>query len=107
MIGVKLLDRAGDDSDFVEFGLDEVNYIDLWQPTKFSAKVPCHHTQHGSYLSLHTLKDISQAYYSFGFRSYDQSTVVNENKIEDVVPVKNGTRIIFTDGSYVVIRKNI
>ncbi|OMF48635.1 LytTR family transcriptional regulator DNA-binding domain-containing protein [Paenibacillus peoriae] len=107
MIGVKLLNRAGDDTDFVEFELSEVNFIDLWSATNSSVKVPCHHTFHGSFLSLHTLKDISQAYYPFGFRCYDQSTVVNENKIEDVVPVKNGTKIIFTDGSYVVIRKKI
>ncbi|NEU27071.1 LytTR family transcriptional regulator [Paenibacillus polymyxa] len=106
-IGVKLLDRKGDATDFVEFELSEVNFIDLWSATNSSAKVPCHHTTHGSYLSLQTLRDITQAYEPFGFSAYDQSTVVNENQILDIEPLRNGTKVIFKDGSHTIIRKKI
>ncbi|WP_025683631.1 LytTR family transcriptional regulator DNA-binding domain-containing protein [Paenibacillus maysiensis] len=104
-IGVKLLDRKGDATDFVEFDLSEVNFIDLWSATNSSAKVPCHHTTNGSYLSLQTLKDVSQAYKHYGFKAYDQSNVINENRISEIIPMGKGSKVIFKDGNHTLIRR--
>lgn len=105
IIGVKMHDRTGDKSDFTEFDLCEVNYIERWRPTKHSAEVPAYHTSGGSYLALHTLKDIAAAYSVIGFESFDRSTVVNTEKVAELICWKNGTKVIFTDNSYVIVNK--
>lgn len=105
ILAVKMFNRVGDNSDFVEIRLSDINYIELWRPTENSAKVPSYHTSYGSFLALHTIKDISQAYSQYGFDSFDRSTVINKKKIKMMVPLPNGTRIIFKDGSYVMVRK--
>lgn len=45
---VKIYDRDGTDLDFVEISLFDVNYIDLWQPTKSKESCPAYHTSTGS-----------------------------------------------------------
>lgn len=105
ILAVKMFNRVGDNSDFVEIRLTDINYIDLWSPTEHSAKVPAYHTSSGSYLALSTIKDISQAYAKFGFESFDRSNVINKKKIKEMVPLPNGTRILFKDGSYVKVRR--
>lgn len=107
ILGVRMHDRVGDDTDFVEFDLKEVNYIDLWKTTDHSSKVPAFHTNKGSFLALSTIKDIASAYYNYGFRSFDRSTVINVNNIKEFYPERNGTRIIFIDQSYVKVRKKL
>lgn len=107
ILAVKMLNRVGDNSDFVEIRLSDINYIELWSPTENSAKVPSYHTPYGSFLALHTIKDISQAYSKYGFESFDRSNVINKKKIKEMVPLPNGTKIIFKDGSYVKVRKKI
>ena len=98
--------RTDEDTDFVEFDLMDINYIDLWSPTRNSAKVPAYHTFHGSYLALFTIVDISKGYRSYGFLAFDRSTVINLKNIKDLVPHKNGTKVIFRDNSFVIVRKN-
>lgn len=107
IIGVKMHGRINDISDFVEFDLQDVKYIDLWRPTEHSAKVPAYHTSRGSYLALSTIGDISKAYEKSGFQSFDKSTVINTSKIKKLVPTSTGTKVVFTDGSHVNIRKKV
>lgn len=104
-IGVKLLNRAGDETDFVAFDLFDVNYIDLCRPTDHSAKVPAYHTANGSYLAISTLYEISAGYKKFGFKRYGGSTVVNENRIADKIIGEKDTTIVFLDGSRVQVKK--
>jgi len=107
ILAVKMFNRVGDNSDFVEIKLTDIKYIDLWSPTEHSAKVPAYHTSNGSYLALSTIRDISKAYEGFGFQAFDKSTVINTSKIKKFVPTITGTKVIFTDGSHVNIRKKI
>lgn len=104
-LGIKLLNRVGDNSDFVTFSLSAVNYIDLMRPTDSSFKVPAYHTPDGSYLAIWTIHDISTGYEQFGFKRYGGSTVVNENQIAQKISEKYGTTIIFKCGSRVFVRK--
>lgn len=107
ILAVKIFDRVGDNTDFMEINLSDINYIDLWRPTNHSAKVPSYHTSFGSFLALSTINDICQAYEKYGFESFDRSTVINMEKVKKYVPATNGTRIIFDDGSYVKVRKKL
>lgn len=102
ILGVKMHNRTGDLSDFEYFYLKEVNYVDLWE-----SEIPSYHTSHGSYLALSTVKDLTAAYAGYGFESYDRSNVVNVDRIKELQRVKRGTKVIFQDGSYVIVRKNI
>ncbi|MGO4953065.1 LytTR family transcriptional regulator DNA-binding domain-containing protein [Paenibacillus sp. DRB1-1] len=104
---VKIHDRDGTDSDFVEISLYDVNYIDLWRPTKSRESCPAYHTSMGSYIGLRTLKDISKAYAKYGFKSYDRSTVVNENMIKRTETDDRGSKVFFDDGSFVRIRTKL
>ena len=99
--------RDGTKNDFIEFRLSEVNYIDLWRETGSSTKVPSYHTSTGSFLAINTIKDISAAYNKFGFEPYDGSTIVNINNIKQASSYKTGSKIIFVDGTYVLVRKSI
>ncbi|MNW52749.1 LytTr DNA-binding domain protein [compost metagenome] len=108
ILAVKMFDRVGDNTDFVEIRLSDVNFIDLWSPTEHSAKVPAYHTSFGSFLALSTIKDISDAYFKYGFELFDRSTIVNVNNIKSIVPDNNGSKVIFYNDTYVnVRRKNI
>lgn len=107
IIGVKIHDRDGTERDFVEISLYDVNYIDLWQPTKSRESCPAFHTSTGSYIGLRTLKDISHAYKKYGFKSYDRSTVINENRIASTETHDNGSNIHFDDGNFVRIRTKL
>ncbi|KKO51105.1 LytTR family transcriptional regulator DNA-binding domain-containing protein [Paenibacillus sp. DMB20] len=105
ILTVKMFGRTDDLSDFVEIKLSDIKYIDLWSPTEHSSKVPAYHTSNGSYLALSTIKDISQAYAKYGFESFDKSTVINKKKIKSLIPINNGTKVVFTDDTYVNVRK--
>ncbi|SEB28068.1 LytTr DNA-binding domain-containing protein [Paenibacillus sp. 276b] len=107
IIGVKIHDRTGMESDFVELSLGDVNYIDLWQPTKSKEKCPAYHTEGGSYLSLRTLKDVSKAYANYGFKPYDSSTIINENRIAKTETTDSGSNIYFDDGTFVRVRSKL
>lgn len=107
LLGVKLENRRGDDSDFVYFRLSEVNYIYMVKPTNNSARVPAYHTARGTFLALNTIKDVSLAYKQFGFESYGRSNVINEERVCAKVPMREGTLIKFKDGSSVMVRKKV
>ncbi len=107
ILAVKMFDRVGDNTDFVEIKLSDIKYIELWSPTENSAKVPAYHTPYGSFLALYTIKDISQACAKYGFESFDRSTVINKKMIKKMVPLSNGTQIIFKDNTHVNVRKKI
>jgi hypothetical protein len=95
-IGVKL-ERAGDLSDFVEFGIDEVNYISVYRPQKKSYHIPIYHTSHGSYAPLMTLRDLSQALTPRGFKHIDKSTIINTSRVKHMIKGELGLKIIFKD----------
>jgi hypothetical protein len=105
IIGIKLLDRVGDESDFVTFDISCVNYIDLYKPTENSGAVPAYHTSEGSYLALSTIRDLSRGYKRFGFKRHGGSTVINEKRVREKIVEENGTTVIFMCGSVVKVRK--
>lgn len=107
ILAVKMFDRVGDNTDFVEIKLSDIKYIELWSPTEHSSKVPAYHTPYGSFLALYTIKDISQACAKYGFESFDRSTVINKKMIKKMVPLSNGTQIIFKDDTHVNVRKKL
>lgn len=105
VIGIKLLNRVGDDSDFVTFNIREVNYIDLYRPTDHSAKIPVYHTPHGSYMALSTIHDLAEGYKRFGFVRHGGSTIINERRIAEKIPVDRGTIVVFLCGNKVFVKK--
>ena len=107
ILGIKLIDRIGDESDFVTFSISDVNYVDLYRPTDHSAKVPAYHTPYGSFLAISTIREISIGYKKFGFKRYGGSTVVNENRVSERIVDEIGTTIIFICGSRVHVRKKV
>lgn len=106
IMGIKLFNRAGDDTDFCEFSQDIVNYIDLYRPTDHSAKVPVYHTTNGSYMALTTINDIAKGFRRYGFVRHT-STVINESRIADKQPLDGGTLVVFVDGQKLFIKKNL
>lgn len=104
---VKMHGRTGDDSDFVEIALHDVNYIDLWRPTGSSVKVLSYYTSFGSFVGLSTLKDAAKAFAPYGFSQYDASYLINERKIMNVKDHHDGSSIYFKDGSHVIVRRRL
>ncbi|OKP81592.1 hypothetical protein A3842_10955 [Paenibacillus sp. P3E] len=108
LLTVKMHGRVGDESDFVEIHLSDVNYIDLWDRTKNSTKVLAFHTSAGSYLAITTLHDIAEVWKKYGFDLIGNSTVVNNNRVACIKTLNhNGSVIKFVDGSRVKVRKQI
>ena len=108
IIGVKAFDRTGGVDDFVEFDLiEDVNFIYMYNPTEHSSKVPAYHTSYGSLLALSTLRDAGMAYKQYGFEAYDKSNIVNVNKIKELKEDKDGTKVIFVDGTVTFVRKKL
>lgn len=105
LLGIKLLGRTGSNSDFVEFDLRKVNFVDLYRPTEHSSKVPAYHTPDGSYLALYSLKDIAAGYERYGFKRYGASTVINEKRIARKDVENSQTVVTFLCGSRVKVRK--
>jgi hypothetical protein len=99
ILGVRLDDRIGDDSDFVTFRLAEVNYINLYRARKSSELVPVYHTADGSFAPILTLKDLSAALKPYGFSYFDKSTIVNRHRIKRIVKGDEGLNITFVDFS--------
>lgn len=108
MIAVKMFDRTGDDSDFVELDLlNEINYIDLWDRTRNSAKVLAFHTAHGSYIALTTLADISKVCQNYGYEMMGNA-VVNSRRVESIKSIdNNGSLVKFVDGTHVDVKKQV
>ena len=104
---IKMFDRVGDESDFVEINMSDINFIDLWRPTEHSSKIPAYHTPFGSFLALSTLQDISIAYAKYNFKIIDRSTVINSSNIKEIVPEPGGSKVIFKDDSYVNVRAKL
>lgn len=108
LLTVKMHDRVGDDSDFVEIYLSEVNYIDLWDRTKNSTKVLAFHTSQGSYLAITMLSDIAIVTDKYGFDMVGKSTVVNRSRVDSIKSINNnGSLIKFVDGSHINVSKQI
>lgn len=104
IIGVKIENRTGDDSDFQVFELSEVNYISTYRRTKHSELLPVYHTATGDYAPLLTLKDISQALRQYGFDYIDRSNIVNRSRIKRTRISGDGQYIMtFIDNSEVAI----
>lgn len=107
IMGIRLFDRVGDESDFCEFPVEIVDYIDLYRPTDHSGKIPVFHTPHGSYMAVHTLSDLAIALKRYGFVRHGNSTIINEKRILEKHPLDGGTQIIFIDGKKLFIKKNL
>jgi DNA-binding LytR/AlgR family response regulator len=107
LLVVKLNDRVGDNSDFVEIDINEVNYFDLWKKNSNSDKVLAFHTSEGSFLALSTLKEAHSVFGAYGFELYDRSTGVNTKRIKETFKHKNGSIVKFVDESTVIVRKKI
>lgn len=107
IVGVKMHDRTGGENDFVVFDLADVKSIDMWRPTAYSGQVPAYHTEDGSYLAINTLKDAKIAYRKFGFESFDNTVLINMNKVVEFLPIKTGTKVMFDDGTHAIVRKKI
>ncbi|MNO15483.1 LytTr DNA-binding domain protein [compost metagenome] len=104
IIGVKIENRTGEDSDFQAFNLSEVNYISVYRRTKNSELLPVYHTIHGGYAPLLTLKDISQALQKYGFDYIDKSTIVNRNRIKRTRTTSDGQYVTtFVDNSEIAV----
>ncbi|HEY0828334.1 MAG TPA: LytTR family transcriptional regulator DNA-binding domain-containing protein [Bacilli bacterium] len=105
IIGVKAENRTGDDSDFVTFDLSEINFIELWRPTKSAEKVPMFHTNSGNYLFIVTLEGLYKALKDYGFTQLDSVNVVNLNNVSYVEESKFFIRACFENGSSTSISK--
>lgn len=104
IIGVKIENRVGDDSDFHLFDLSEVNYITVYRRTKNSELLPLYHTSSGGYAPLLTLKDISKALKKYGFDYIDKSNLVNRNRVKRITKTEGGQHITtFIDNTEIVI----
>lgn len=90
IIGVKIENRTGEDTDFAIFDLSEVNYISTYKRSKNSPRLPIYHTTEGGYAPLLTLKDISVALKNHGFDYIDQSNLVNRSRIKRITTDKDG-----------------
>ncbi|MBB6690786.1 LytTR family transcriptional regulator DNA-binding domain-containing protein [Cohnella xylanilytica] len=97
LIGVRLDQRVGEASDFVEFRIGEVNYINVIRPKGKSHHIPIYHTSHGSYAPLLTLRDLSTALLPRGFEQMDGSILVNSARVKDKTMTDQGMIIIFDD----------
>lgn len=106
IIGVKAEGRTGDDSDFVSFDLSEINFIDLWKPSKSAEKAPMFHTNSGKFLFILTLEGLSKALKEYGFTQLDSVNVVNLNNVSHVEESKFFIRACFEDGSSTSISKS-
>jgi DNA-binding LytR/AlgR family response regulator len=109
LLTVKMHERVGDESDFVEIDLiDDVNYIDLWERTRNSNRVLAFHTSHGSYLAITTLADIAAVCEKYGFELAGKSACINSSRVDSVkAKDHNGSTIIFIDGTHVDVSKQI
>ncbi|MEI2284972.1 LytTR family transcriptional regulator DNA-binding domain-containing protein [Paenibacillus polysaccharolyticus] len=106
IIGIKMHGRQDDDSDFVLFSLEEdVNFIEPWQISGNAGRTLAFHTEKGSFIAIHLMKDADTAYRPYGFESMDRSTIVNTIKIKNKESTDKGTWIYFSDGSRVHVRK--
>ncbi|MFD1126592.1 LytTR family transcriptional regulator DNA-binding domain-containing protein [Paenibacillus provencensis] len=85
----------------------EVMAVELIKPTDYSGKVLAYHTDSGLFLSVNTLSDASNVYSPYGFESYDRSTLVNPAKVKGLKEHKRGTKVIFDNDTYVIVRKKL
>lgn len=106
LLGVKTIDRQGDASDFVTFRLSEVNYISTAKLKKRSIPVPIYHTRDGSYAPLLTLKDLSMALSSRGFRYADRSTIINIKRVRRQTIDETDKIFTFIDGTRIKVSLN-
>lgn len=105
ILGVKTSGRVDDESDFVEFSICEVNYINLYRPRKNSEQIPVYHTSYGSFAPLLTLRDLHVALTPRGFHYIDQSTLVNGNRVIRKERLEEGLKLIFVDLSELYVSK--
>lgn len=103
IIGVKVEKRTGEESDFVIFSLDDVNYINVHRPRKSSDLIPVYHTSEGAYAPLLTLRDISFALKKYGFDYFDKSTIVNKKRVKHIKRSKGALIVEFVDNSEIEI----
>lgn len=85
----------------------EVMAVELIKPTDYSGKVLAYHTDSGLYLSLNTMSDARKVYSPYGFESFDRSTLINPAKVKGIANHKKGTKVIFENDTYVIVRKKL
>ncbi|MBB6676461.1 LytTR family DNA-binding domain-containing protein [Cohnella lubricantis] len=97
ILGLKVSGRTGDNSDFKWIDLDDVNYINLYRPSKSAEQIPVYHTSGGDFIPVLTLKDLSQALKPHGFIRMEKSTIVNRNRIKARKCSRTEIKIEFVD----------
>lgn len=106
ILGVKAENRTGEDSDFITFDIADVNFIELWRPTKNADKIPMFHTKLGKFFQVGSLEGFSITLRKFGFTQLDTVNVVNLSNVEYVCESNFYTRAYFEDGTYTTISKS-
>ncbi|PPA87065.1 hypothetical protein C4A75_03555 [Brevibacillus laterosporus] len=105
LTGIRV-ERKYDESDFIEFGVEEVNYVDLFRPKKNSDSILRFHTNKGVFLAVTTLEGIRASWGKYGFVSLDAVNVVNLENITYVVENALFIRAYFGDGSYTTVSRS-
>ncbi|MEK3987425.1 LytTR family transcriptional regulator DNA-binding domain-containing protein [Paenibacillus sp. FSL K6-3166] len=103
IIGVKIEGRTGEESDFVIFPIQSVNYITMFSIGRSAEPLPAFHTTGGSYAPIVTLRDLAGALSQFGFTYYDKSTLVNKNRIKGRKRDKGVLIVTFVDNSEIAV----
>lgn len=93
MTGVKLYNRTGDGTDFVEFDLKtDLIFIELSKkalykklPHSIPDKTPIFHTIHGSLITIMSLQTFWAILKDVGYDFLNPSQLVNMNFVEEIV----------------------
>lgn len=93
MTGVRLYNRTGDDSDFVEFDLKtDLMFIELSKkalykklPHSIPDKTPIFHTTYGPLITIMSLQTFWVILKSVGYEFLNPSQLVNMSFVEEIV----------------------
>jgi hypothetical protein len=99
------IDMPRNELEFKEFKISEVNYITVRRFKGKSYSIPIYHTSHGSYAPILTLRDLSLALSPRGFRYIDGYTLINDERVNDIISDDNMIKVVFKDNSEIEISK--
>jgi hypothetical protein len=96
---MKMLMTNIETDDHEIFYLRDVVEITRMAPKNKSKEVLVYVTPYGTFTPIVNLEDAEKAYKQFGFKSYDQSHIVNKRKVIETITDAQGKWVIFDDGS--------
>lgn len=111
LIGVKLYNRTGDESDFQEFDIiEDVYRIEISKKSLFSRlpysipdKTPIFYTRFGVFITITTLHTYSTLLKNHGFDMLNPSDLVNTNLVDCIIETPFGGDAVMKDGSVVSV----